>query len=198
MKKAEKTKRLIIEKSAQLFNLKGYLGTSMQNIAEVAGVTKGSIYGNFKSKDEIAGAAFEYNVQLLFRELWESMDAETSAKAKLKAYCDFHHENYKQILEYGGCPILNCAIDTDDTHEKLNKKVARTLQNWEQSLANIIQLGKEQQEFKKDVDATYFAGLIISLVEGNIMLAKTHKNDSYIINGLQHIEQLIQSLYINH
>ncbi|HAS46562.1 MAG TPA: TetR/AcrR family transcriptional regulator [Microscillaceae bacterium] len=199
MKKAEKTKKLIIEKSAQLFNRRGYAGTSMQDIAKEAGVTKGSIYGhNFKDKEEIALAAFDYNLQKLFGELWKGMDQEPSAKGKLVFYCEFHRKHYKKILAYGGCPVLNSAIDSDDTHEKLNQKVRNTLQNWEVTLSGVIQLGIAQKEFKKEVDAVYYANLFISLIEGSIMLAKTRKNGIYILNALQHIEHLLQTIDINH
>ncbi|OJJ14136.1 hypothetical protein BKI52_44235 [marine bacterium AO1-C] len=199
MKKAEKTKKLIIEKSAQLFNRRGYAGTSMQDIAQEAGVTKGSIYGhNFRDKEEIAMAAFDHNVQMLFGELWKGIARESSAKAKFAFYCDFHRKHYKKILDYGGCPVLNCAIDSDDTHEKLNQKVRKLLLNWEDRLSEIIQLGIAQEEFKKEVDAIYYANLFISLIEGSIMLAKTRKKDIYILNALQHIEHLLQTIDINH
>lgn len=197
MRKAEKTKKSIIEKSARLFNQKGYAGTSMQDIAKAVGVTKGSIYGNFKSKDEIALAVFAYNLQLLFGELWTSIDQETSAKAKLQTYVEFHRQHYQKILDYGGCPVLNCAIESDDTHPQMNKKVAHSLHSWETNLVQIFKLGIRQKEFKDDVDPTYFAGLIISLLEGSIMLAKTHKEASYILNSLSHIEYLIQGMDIN-
>ena len=48
MTKAEKTKQYIIEKTAPVFNRKGFAGTSMNDIVEVTGLTKGSIYGNFE------------------------------------------------------------------------------------------------------------------------------------------------------
>jgi TetR/AcrR family transcriptional repressor of nem operon len=58
MTKAEKTKAFIIERSAPLFNSKGYSGTSMNDLMDITGLTKGSIYGNFENKDEVALAAF--------------------------------------------------------------------------------------------------------------------------------------------
>ena len=54
MSKAEKTKQHIIEKTATLFNTKGYISTSLSDITQVTGLTKGSIYGNFENKDEVA------------------------------------------------------------------------------------------------------------------------------------------------
>ena len=61
MSKAERTRQFIIEKTAPIFNSKGYAGTSLNDIVDATGLTKGSIYGNFGNKDEVAIAAFEYN-----------------------------------------------------------------------------------------------------------------------------------------
>jgi len=61
MSKAERTKQFIIERTAPIFNSKGYAGTSMNDIMNATGLTKGSIYGNFENKDEVALAAFDQN-----------------------------------------------------------------------------------------------------------------------------------------
>ena len=53
MSKAEKTKQFIIEKTAPLFNMKGYSGTSMSDITAATGLTKGSMYGNFENKTKL-------------------------------------------------------------------------------------------------------------------------------------------------
>ncbi|HAE68223.1 MAG TPA: TetR/AcrR family transcriptional regulator, partial [Sphingobacterium sp.] len=54
MSKAEQTRQYIIEKTAPIFNKKGYFATSLSDITTATGLTKGSIYGNFKDKDDLA------------------------------------------------------------------------------------------------------------------------------------------------
>lgn len=43
MTKAEKTRNFIVEKTAPIFNMKGYAGTSLNDITAATGLTKGSI-----------------------------------------------------------------------------------------------------------------------------------------------------------
>jgi len=62
MSKAEKTRQFIIEKTAPIFNKKGYAATSLADITEATGLTKGSIYGNFENKEEVVIEALRYNV----------------------------------------------------------------------------------------------------------------------------------------
>src|SRR5271170_3488016 len=61
MSKAERTKQFIIEKTANVFNEKGYAGTSIHDLTSATGLSKGSIYGNFENKADVAVAAFDYN-----------------------------------------------------------------------------------------------------------------------------------------
>ena len=63
MSKAEKTRAFIIEKSAPVFNIKGYAGTSLNDLMLATGLTKGSIYGNFKDKDDVALSVYRYSVR---------------------------------------------------------------------------------------------------------------------------------------
>ena len=60
--KAEHTKQKIIETAAIIFNQNGYVGTSIADIVKSTGVNKGGIYKHFKTKDEIAVAAFDYSL----------------------------------------------------------------------------------------------------------------------------------------
>ncbi|UFT99708.1 TetR/AcrR family transcriptional regulator [Radiobacillus kanasensis] len=62
--KRVKDKRLPIMKAAMhLFSSKGYFSTSVQEIADYCGVSKGSVYKCFNSKEELLLQVFEYNHQ---------------------------------------------------------------------------------------------------------------------------------------
>jgi len=65
--KSDITRLAIIEKSAPIFNTKGYSATTMNDILLATGLTKGGVYGNFESKDQIAIEAFEHSIGKLFR-----------------------------------------------------------------------------------------------------------------------------------
>lgn len=63
-KSADK-KTLILRSAMQLFSTKGSSATSMQEIAEMCGMSKGSLYLHFKSKDELEQSLFNYCFQML-------------------------------------------------------------------------------------------------------------------------------------
>src|SRR5579883_470640 len=114
MSKAEKTRAFIVEKTAPIFNKKGYAGTSLTDMTEATGLTKGSIYGNFENKDEVALAAFDHNLSKVRGIISAEMDKFNTIREKLLVYVDVY-ENYMHYpFPQGGCPILNTAIEADD------------------------------------------------------------------------------------
>ncbi|MDZ7665660.1 MAG: TetR/AcrR family transcriptional regulator [Desulfotignum sp.] len=64
LSKGTQTKENIVEKSLQLFSVKGYYNTSINDILEATQLTKGGLYGHFKSKDEIWQAAYDRAVEI--------------------------------------------------------------------------------------------------------------------------------------
>ena len=51
--KAAATRKRLLELSAELFIDRGYDAVSLRDIADAAGVTKGAIYGHFRSKGQL-------------------------------------------------------------------------------------------------------------------------------------------------
>ncbi len=191
LNKSEKTKQFIIEKAAVVFNKKGYAGTSMSELTSEIRLTKGAIYGNFKNKDEIALAAFDYNTGKLIKKLIFFIEQKNSAIEKLFAFSDFFIKIYDESSLNGGCPILNTAVDSGDTHPELKKRVNKVITGWNKILISIINEGKKNNEIHEPVKAQKYASIFISLIEGGNMLSKTMGDKMYILNSLDHVKNLI-------
>jgi TetR/AcrR family transcriptional regulator, transcriptional repressor for nem operon len=181
--KSDRTRQHIIEKAAHLFNTKGYAATSMSDIITATGLAKGGIYGNFKSKEEIAVQAFEYAFKKVMDEMTFKIKAQATYTTKLYAILDFH-KNYSDSSPIaGGCPLLNFSCDADDTNPALRKRVKESMDAMLNALIYIIEQGKKKGEFHKQVNAEETADIIFSQIEGGIMMSKTY-NDSRKLNRL--------------
>ncbi|MDX1328332.1 MAG: TetR/AcrR family transcriptional regulator, partial [Arenibacter sp.] len=84
--KAERTTAYIIETVAPIFNKLGYVATSMSDLTEATGLTKGALYGNFENKESLALASFEYNSKKLLSKLDEQLNTEGSALEKILVF----------------------------------------------------------------------------------------------------------------
>jgi TetR/AcrR family transcriptional repressor of nem operon len=191
MSKAEKTKAFIIEKSSRIFNTKGYSGTSLNDITEATGLTKGAIYGNFEDKNDIAIAVYKYNVGGFRKRVAELIDAQKMGYDKLFAITTYYRTNWQRVFERGGCPMLNASIEADDNMPFLKKTVQTTLNAWVDHVASIIDLGKKQNQINKNIDSREYATTIITLIEGGLMMGKIHNDHKLLFNALNRIELII-------
>src|SRR5260370_37129906 len=109
MTKAERTKQLIIEKSAPIFNIKGVAGTAMSDIMEATKLAKGSLYVHFENKEDLSYAVVDYNLDKLAEKSAAAMNKHKTAKGKLLAFADLYSDPFNPPL-VGGCPMLNFAM----------------------------------------------------------------------------------------
>ena len=192
--KAEKTKQFIVEKTAPIFNMKGYAGTSLNDMMQATGLTKGSIYGNFINKDDVALAAFDFNLKKVNEVISGEMSARKTFREKLLAYTKV----YENFLEFpfpeGGCPVLNTAVDADDTHPMLKQKASDAVIQWKNLIAKLIQKGIGNNEFRPDVDPEQIALTIIATIEGAIMITKLTGKLNYRRAIMGSVEKLINDL----
>jgi AcrR family transcriptional regulator len=194
LSKSERTKKFIVEKTAPIFNAQGYAGTSLTDLTQATGLTKGSIYGNFENKDEVALAAFDYNFAKVNEYIKNKILATENAIKRLLVYPQIYSNFLKIPFLKPGCPILNTSTEADDTHPALRKKAADALNFWKASLENQVKRGIEREEIKASTDPTELAVLIMSLVEGSIMQAKVTGRSTELKIAMNFLERMILEL----
>jgi TetR/AcrR family transcriptional repressor of nem operon len=191
MNKANRTRQFIIEKTATLFNTKGYSATSLSDMTAATGLTKGSIYGNFTNRDEVAMAAYEYNSRTWSEQIDRALNAEKTAKDKLISFVAHYRMAWKDEFDRGGCPILNASVEADDNLPFLKEKVQQSISSWALKLSQVITEGQEHGEFRQEVSATDYAYVMITLIEGGIMLGKITNEEKHLFLALDRVDQII-------
>jgi AcrR family transcriptional regulator len=193
LRKGEVTRRLILERAAPVFNQRGYAGTSMSEVVEATGLEKGGIYNHFGSKDELALESFAYSISLM-------TDAFTAAQEgkegldRLVAIIEMFGEWADRPLIAGGCPIMNTAIESDDTHPGLAARARDAMDSWHRLIGSIVKEAKGRGELDPDVDPYQLATLVTSTLEGSLMLSKlfhdpTHEHRA-VASLTAHVENL--------
>jgi TetR/AcrR family transcriptional regulator, transcriptional repressor for nem operon len=193
MSKAENTRKYIVEKTAAVFNKKGFAGTSLTDLTEATGLSKGSIYGNFENKDEVALAVYDYNVSRLTNGLNGAAAGASGTIDKLLKMAAFYRLEFKNSFARGGCPILNTAVEADDTHPALKEKVSKTIKVWKKNIEAVVRQGVEAKEIKPSVDPAKFATEFMALIEGGTMLAKATGDSSLLFTCIDRIEKMINT-----
>ncbi|WP_426445547.1 TetR/AcrR family transcriptional regulator [Paenibacillus sp. S-38] len=180
MKKGEKTREHIISKSAELFNVQGFAGSSLNDIIAATGIQKGGIYRHFGSKDEIALEAYNYAADSVGRKFAEALAAETSAAGRLLAFFHVYGDVVNNPPFIGGCPLQNTAVESDDTHPILRQRAREGLHHTLERMKDIIREGIQMGEFKEHLDVDALASFAFSLLEGGIMLSKLEGSNRHM------------------
>ena len=192
--KSDRTKQFIVEQTAPVFNEKGYAGTSLSDLENVTGLTKGSIYGNFENKDEVALAAFDYNFNRVTLYIKDKILATDNSIQRLLVYPKVYRNFLNIPFLKPGCPILNTSTEADDTHPKLREKASNALEFWKTSIENQITRGIQRGEINNDTNPTEFAVILMSLIEGSIMQAKVTGKPTELRIAMNYLEKLILGL----
>ncbi|HVG12788.1 MAG TPA: TetR family transcriptional regulator C-terminal domain-containing protein, partial [Flavisolibacter sp.] len=158
--------------------------------------TKGSIYGNFANKDEVALAAFDYNFERVTLYVKAQLLSTENSIERLLAYPRIYRDFLKIPFLKTGCPILNTSTEADDTPPALREKAASALLFWKKSIENQVRRGVEREEIKKATDPTQVAVIIMSLIEGAIMQAKVTNKSTDLRIAMDFLTNLILDLKV--
>ena len=192
MSKGTETRKMILRKSAVIFNQQGFTGSSMSDIMKATGLEKGGVYRHFKNKDELALEAFEYAIGVLRDRYRVAIAGKKSAEDKLISVLSVYSNIDKEPPLEGGCPLLNTAIDADDTHPLLQKRAQEAMNEWLRFLKSILKEGIVSGEFRPNLNVEEAAIFLTSAFEGNIMMGKLFNNSVYVQKYINQLKQYIE------
>ncbi|NER49422.1 MAG: TetR/AcrR family transcriptional regulator [Symploca sp. SIO1A3] len=194
MSKAEETKNRIIQQAANLFNQQGYAGASMSDVMAATGLKKGGIYNHFASKDELAIAAFDFAAEQLSQRYLQALKGKRGAITRLKALIHTFSTTPDEFSIKGGCPLLNTAIESDDTHPALRERAQSAMYQWRNLIHQVVQKGIEREEIQVGVDPNAVATILISTMEGALMLTKLYGDRIHLQRVKDHLYQYVEGL----
>ena len=196
MRNPEFTKEEILKKSGLLFNTQGYKATSISNITDATGFTKGAIYRHFENKEDLERETLFHLSTLMFGHLQKRIKAKDTAGEKLRALFRFFESYATNPPLKGGCPLLNAAIEADDSHPVLRKAAVKVLNILRASVIKLLDNGIRYRQIEPNIDKEFYATIIIASLEGAIMMSKLHGNNEDMKRVLKHLETQLRAIEI--
>ncbi len=166
----------------------------MSDILATTGLEKGGVYRHFASKDELAVAAFDHAWQLL-RARYLAVERERdSSYDRLIAFIDVAAASVRNPVVAGGCPLLNTAIDADDTHPALRERAGQALREWQGLITSAVGAAVDAKELRTDVDPSVVASVMTSAIEGAIMTTILLRDYAQMDRTAAHLRDWLASL----
>lgn len=162
----EQKKLKIIGSAFNVLMLKGYMDTKMSDIAEEAGIGKGTIYEYFSSKEELVAATVETMVSMTQNNVLEILDTIEDPEEKVRRFIRMRAEFFTEIsvifrLFVGLVQNIDDKAGKLDTKDFLRDMYERAIEKIE----DVLQEGIDQGVFR-EVDKRSFALLMICIMDG--------------------------------
>jgi TetR/AcrR family transcriptional repressor of nem operon len=192
MRKGEETRQAIIRKAAPIFNQRGYEGAALSDLMQATGLEKGGIYRHFESKQQLASEAFDYAWKKAVDARLEGTQEISNSVDRLKQIVRNFRDRRTGLVP-GGCPLLNTAIDSDDGNLQLRNKARRALNAWLDRFATIAKQGQKRGEIRAQINTAKLATLIVSTLEGSLMLNRLQRSDEPLDVACRYLEEYLET-----
>lgn len=192
--RAIETRDRILHEAAQLFALKGFHDSKVGEIIKAAEVTSGAFFHHFQGKEDLGFAVLDRHMeqrsQTLDRtekRLAISYDNEplNHVFLRLDAVCEMvvQRRNRK-----GGCLIGNLSTTLSDSHPAFRKRLGECLDEMALEFRVRLDEAVTNHSLTNDQNTWEMARYIVSVIEGAIMLTRTHRDINLIKRQMHHLK----------
>ena len=168
----------------------------MSDIMEATHLKKGGIYNHFKSKDEIAIEAFNYNYDKVierFRKRLSEIKSKDPVDKLFKVIDAFASFADDPVVKGGGCPIFNTAMDATNSHPELQKKAKEGILGLRKYIEIKLHEAVEADMLSKEMNIEETASLMVMTLEGAIVMAKVNGSGECAQIASNHLKQMVKS-----
>ena len=190
--RGEGTRENIIRKAATLFNQHGFAGSSMSDVMAATGLQKGGIYRHFESKEQLAVEALDYAVGLMGRRFAEALEGKTHAIDRLSAVIVVFEALPHDPPVPGGCPMMNASIENDDGNPALRERARAAMDGLRGLIVRTAGRGLERGEIHAGVDPDALATVMISTLEGAVMMSKLYGDVVHVARAAAHLRRYLE------
>ncbi len=184
-----KHRSAIIAAAAKLFRRQGYAATGINEIADVAGAPKGSLYHYFPDgKDQIAEAAVRFAGERVFKTMEQLFAQTPSAAAMIKAYGTMLQGWMAQSQFRDGCPITTTLLETAPQQPDVTTAGREAFEAW----CGVIAKALLRDGFSK-AEARKLSVLAVSSLEGAMILTRVQGNGQAIADVTDMLVKILRA-----
>jgi TetR/AcrR family transcriptional repressor of nem operon len=186
-----------------MFALKGFHDTKVDEIIKAAEVTSGAFFHHFKCKEDLAFAVIDHYMAERCRTLdriEKSLpgdggdDPLDRVFRRLDAVCErvVRRRNRK-----GGCLIGNLSTTLSDTHPAFRKRLGECFDEMASEFQVHLDEAAASRGLSGDQDTGEMARYVVSVIEGAIMLTRTHRDLNVMERQVHHLKEDVKRSFQN-
>jgi TetR/AcrR family transcriptional repressor of nem operon len=190
------SKTKFLNAALQVIRAKGYSATTVDDICHAAGMTKGSFFHHFKSKDDLALGAVAY---------WDAMTTNFFASGPYHNATDplarlFGYLEFRETILTGELPDYTCLMGTlvqeiYDTHPAIREACDQCLTSHVAELTRDVEAAKRLYAPDASWTAESIGYFIQTVLQGSFIFAKAKQSPGIIRENLQHLRKFLIDLF---
>lgn len=174
---------------AQLFAAQGYEATPLMQVVDESGVSRGSIYFHFPGgKEELAVEALGLSTATALTETAAAIQASDSTAAAVELTVNVLADALERTGFRMGCPVATVALETASSNDTLRTVCDDFFTSW-----RSLYVGSLLRDGADPARALRLATVIVSVVEGGLMLARTAHDTAPLLDAGHEAAALIRS-----
>lgn len=195
MQKGDETKEKILGVSLDLLHKRGYFATSINNIIDNSGIKKGSIYFHYKSKETLIIEVLNEAIERYEKQISKGVTHEAASDQiidMINAITDYHVNG--DISK--GCLFGNMALEIGHDGSEISALIESFFKRWENKFISLLNIAEKNGEIKLKEPARVLARMILSSIEGGVLLSKISGNTESLKDCMKVIKSLINEIRV--
>ncbi|PZG18803.1 TetR/AcrR family transcriptional regulator [Nonomuraea aridisoli] len=165
--------RRTLERARDVFWLKGYGATSMQDIATASGVLRGSLYNAYRDKETLFLRVFEGYAEEFLAEAARTLGHPDVARA-LRDFFDFTITSMTTGEPTRGCLSTKTAIDTKAEGERIRAALRELIDGMERLL--LERISAEDARSRLAIPPEEAARVLITMTRGIVVMERVYQD----------------------
>lgn len=190
------TKEKLLDAAQQLMLAKGFPATTVDEICEAAGFTKGSFFHYFESKEHLGKEVLDHFYFSLQQTIQQgAFRKKSDPLQRVYGYVDRLIEMTKNPQAPSGCLLGHFTQELSNTYPEIRESCAQHFAEWAATLKQDLDEAKAQYAPKAPFDTQSLAEFFIAVMQGSRILAAAKQDSKVFEQNLQHFKRYVKSLF---
>ena len=168
----------------------------MTQVMDATGLKKGGIYNHFDSKEQLALEVFDFAISKVRERFVQGLQNKKTAPERLHAILAIMARYVTDPPVEGGCPIHNTAVDSIYTNPALQERAKAGMNELQGYICRTVDKGIARNELHENLDANQVAAIMLSTLEGALMMSKLYGDSIYMKRAVRHLGDYVDGMLV--
>ncbi|PKV51049.1 TetR family transcriptional regulator [Aquimarina sp. MAR_2010_214] len=181
----------VLQKATEVFHVKGYNGTSMQDLVDATDLNRSSIYNSFGSKLHMFLEVLSYYQSTFGNNISQKLAQSYNATEAIEAIFDLYVHEIINDNNRKGCLVVNCKSEMTNQEPLIKSFMEKNQDRMIAMLEDIVTKGQMEKIFNQNQTASQYALYLFSSIQGLRMTGILNKNEEDLRNLIRTILKVL-------